>query len=89
MATMTKANPEIMRWELHHSEDRILSEKNPKGDATFLRLIKREKYPGSTYLILFKESDDPGVARLSMNILPEQMDDLIAALREFRDRSFA
>lgn len=73
---------EINRWEIHHPLERIAAEGNDGGDATFIRLTQIEPYWASTYLVLFAESDKPGKARLSMNLHPDTLDELIRDLTE-------
>jgi hypothetical protein len=64
-------------FELHH-----LPEHYPDGsaDATFVRVGRYAAHPYSTYLTLFAESDDAGTPRLTMNLWPEMIPELIEML---------
>lgn len=84
MRVETVYSDEVRRWEVHHSPEAINAEGNPGKDATFARVVQKDDHPASTYLVLFAESDDAGAPRLSMNLWPDTLDELIRDLQDAR-----
>lgn len=80
----TPTEGEVARWEIHHSQEAINAEGNPDKDATFIRLTQRAPYLSTTYLALFAETDPAGMPRISMNLWPELLDQLIDDLQDAR-----
>lgn len=80
----TPGEGEVARWEIHHSDEAINADGNPDKDAAFVRLTIREPYLSTVYLVLFAETDPPETPRLSMNLWPERLDELIDDLQDAR-----